>query len=231
MTDPFTAADSVPGGRKGLFITFEGIDGSGKSVQTSALVRRLISDHYPVLHVREPGGPPIAEQIRRMLLDKDNEEMAPLTELFLYEAARAQLVAERILPALEKGVIVVSDRFVDSTTAYQAFGRRLPLELIESMNRMAAGAAWPDQTILLDISWNESRRRRQLGGEESDRMESNVAHFFHRVIEGYREIAMKDPVRVYRLDGGASIESLTKTIETRIYKVIKDHKIDKNLSR
>ena len=204
---------------KGIFFTFEGIDGSGKSVQSAALAESLRAEGYDVLLVREPGSSLIAEKIRSLLLDRDHSEMAPMAELFLYEAARAQLVSEIILPALDSGTIVISDRFVDSTTAYQAFGRGIPLDFIDVANRAAAGRAWPERTYLLDIPWEVSLERR-AAGDKSDRMESNVTEFFHLVIAGYLTIADQDRRRVMALDGCRPIAELSKEISLDALKLI-----------
>ena len=196
---------------KGVFFTFEGIDGSGKSVQSAALAERLMAEGYEVLLVRDPGSSSIAEKIRSLLLDRNHSEMSPMAELFLYEAARAQLVSEIILPSLDSGTIVISDRFVDSTTAYQAFGRGIPLDFIDSANRAASGPAWPERTYLLDIPWEESLKRRAKD-DESDRMESNVTEFFHMVIAGYLTIAEQDRSRVRVLDGCRPVPELGTAI-------------------
>jgi dTMP kinase len=206
----------------GLLLTFEGIDGSGKSLQAAALVRRLQDRQYNVLLARDPGGPPIAEAIRHILLDRDHHAMAPMTELFLYEAARSQLVSEIIGPALDRGTIVVCDRYIDSTTAYQSYGRGLPVNFITHTNHRAAGRAWPARTFILDIPWEESQRRRTATGEQSDRMESDIAHFYHNVISGYHEIAKADPERVRLLDGCRSVKSLEREIFEEVLYIIEN---------
>jgi dTMP kinase len=196
----------------GLLFTFEGLDGCGKSLQASSLVKRLKERGFDARLVRDPGGPPIAEAIRKILLDRDHHAMSPMTELFLYEAARAQLVAEYILPALDEGSLVVCDRYVDSTTAYQSYGRGLPLDFINRANRQAAGRAWPVRTYVLDIPWDESKRRRLKAGTLTDRMESDIAHFHQLVIEGYHEIVNREPDRVKLLDGCRSVNTLEHEI-------------------
>jgi len=136
---------------KGAFITLEGVEGCGKTTQMTLLRDRLETEGRRVLLTREPGGTPIAEAIRDILLDPANTALSPVAELLLYEAARAQHVAERIRPALDEGAIVICDRFADSTTAYQGAGRVLPGDAVRNLHRLATGAVWPDLTIVLDL--------------------------------------------------------------------------------
>jgi dTMP kinase len=133
--------------RKGLFISFEGVDGSGKSVQAERLHRSLKEKSYSVLLIREPGGTAVSERIRDILLDRNNSGLIPIAELFLYKAARAQLVNDRIYPELRKNRIIIADRFADSTVAYQAFGRKLPVSMIEEANKIACRGVIPDITF------------------------------------------------------------------------------------
>lgn len=187
--------------KKGVFISFEGIDGSGKTVQCNALSRRLKKEGYQVMCVREPGGTSISEKIRLILLDQDHHVMDAMTELFLYEAARSQLLIERIRPALKRGEIVLCDRFIDSTIAYQGFGRRLSLNMIYGIHNKICGQAIPDRTFILHIPWEESCRRRFLDQKNSDRMENEESQFFRRIIEGYETIAKEESNRVKLVDG------------------------------
>jgi dTMP kinase len=207
--------------RRGFFITFEGIDGSGKSVQARSLSSLLDRKGYPVLHVRDPGGPPISEAIRNILLDSGNGEMSPVTELFLYEASRAQLVDQWIRPALEKNRIVISDRFYDSTTVYQGYGRNIPLDRIHELNRAACGGIKPDRSYVLVLPWKESLRRRSGGMRKTDRMESDVAHFYRAVTIGYEELSKQEPERVRLLDGTRTIESLELEIHQDVLNMIR----------
>lgn len=195
-----------------LFITFEGIDASGKSLQIKALYKKLHQMRYPVTLVRDPGGPPVSEKIRSILLDQQHHSMIPLTELFLYEAARSQLISETINPALERGDIVLSDRFIDSTVAYQGYGRLLSDKLVQQANRWSCGTTYPDRTYILDIPWEESMRRRRALSKKADRMEKEQVAFFHRVQEGYKTIAKKEPQRVLLLDGTKNIKCLEQEI-------------------
>ncbi len=187
-----------------MFVTFEGIDLSGKSTQVSLLeraVRERTPEAQEVCVLREPGGTTISESLRGMLLDRKHLEMSPWTELFLFSAARAQLVAEVIRPALKRGAAVVCDRFHDSTMAYQGYGRGLDLETVRRVNRAAIDGTVPDITILVDIPVEEVERRRRLAGLGEDRMESSGREFFERVRSGYLEIARQEPQRVVRIDG------------------------------
>ncbi|HHS13887.1 MAG TPA: dTMP kinase [bacterium] len=196
----------------GFFITFEGIDGSGKSVQAQRLSDRLSQSGFEVSLIRDPGGPPISESIRSLLLDRTLHAMTPLTELFLYEAARSQLVFETILPRLRSGLIVICDRFFDSTSAYQGYGRSLPLDKILMINEMACRSLRPHRTYILDISTDESRRRRRSAGLIDDRMENQEDRFYRKVRDGYLNLGKQNPNRIMVLDGTKSISFLEQEI-------------------
>ncbi len=185
---------------KGVLITFEGIEGSGKSTQARLLVETLRAQGHEVLAVREPGGSAIAEKIRALLLDPVNTAMTPIAELLLYEAARAQLVAEIIRPALDRGAIVVCDRFYDSTTAYQGVGRGLVNVDFTTLNRLATGGIVPDLTVLLDVPVDTGLRRAK-GDTAGDRIEREPAEFHNRVRKGFQTIAAAEHDRVCLLDG------------------------------
>ena len=206
---------------KGFFLTFEGIDGCGKTLQARALCKTLEKKNHPVLLVRDPGGPPISERIRRVILDRDNGIMSPITELFLYEAARGQLVDEQIRPALEQGQIVIADRFTDSTIAYQGYGRSLPLSLIKDSNRWACGDVLPQRTYFFDIPWEESLRRRS--GQGKDRMEKQNEEFFMRVREGYLALGLEDKDRIRVFDGTRSISQLEQEILADVLTHVERH--------
>jgi dTMP kinase len=195
----------------GVLITFEGIEGSGKSTQARLLAEGLRSQGHDVLAVREPGGSAIAEKIRSLLLDPANVEMAPLAELLLYEAARAQLVAELIRPSLDRGAIVVCDRFYDSTTAYQGVGRGLRNVDFTTLNRLATGGLVPDLTLLLDVPV-ELGLRRATGGSDGDRIEREPAEFHARVRQGFQTVAAAEPARVRLFDGLRPREELAAEI-------------------
>lgn len=186
-----------------MFITFEGIDGSGKSEQAKRCVKYLSKDH-DVLHCFDPGHTIIGNAVRSILLNKEHMEMDSRTELLLYASARSQLVTEVIKPHLKKGGIVVSDRFYDSTTAYQGYGRELPLELIKQLNMIGAHELVPDLTFIIDTDIDVSAQR--IG--KADRMEGEGREFWVRVRDGYIELAKCYPERCKIMDGNRSILEL-----------------------
>ena len=201
-----------------MFITFEGIDLSGKSTQAQRLCRRLESagvargSQHAVHLLREPGGTALSERLREILLDRSHVRMNPWTELFLFSAARAQLVTEVILPALQRGDIVICDRFYDSTTAYQGYGRGLDLEVIHRINRAATGGTDPDLTIVVDIPVELVDHRRAEAALAKDRMETSGKTFFERVRAGYGEIAAQEPHRVVRINGAAPADAVEQDV-------------------
>lgn len=195
-----------------MFITFEGLDSSGKSTQASLLVDHLKHDGKRVLFLREPGGTPVSEKIRAILLERRHGEISEATELFLFSAARAQLVDHVIVPALRDGQVVVCDRFYDSTTAYQGYGRGLPLKDIRSINRLATSGRAPDITFFIDVSIAELVRRRRDGGIVADRMESSGVEFYERVLNGYRSLAAEEPQRIIMIDGMQPVETIARQI-------------------
>lgn len=204
---------------RGLFITFEGIDGSGKTTQIRKLRQMLESAGIPFEVIREPGGTMIGEKIRSILLDKVNTNMSPETELLLYEAARAQIVSECILPALSAGRTVICDRFYDSTVAYQGYARGLSLEAIDLVNKIATGGLEPDVTFLMDMSVQEAARR--LGGrkKDSDRLESEGLSFMEKVRVGYLALS-KNNARMIYLNAAAPIDEVWKQIEKKVGEVL-----------
>lgn len=177
---------------RGKFITIEGPEGSGKSTHSRLLCAYLRRRGIKVLHTREPGGTKIGEAVRRILLDKKNREISGACELFLFVAARAQIVAEIIRPAIAKGYAVVCDRFHDATVAYQGYGAGIDLKLIGSMGRLATGGLKPDLTILLDVETGVGLRRAGC----KDRMEMKSVLFHKRVRNGYLRLAGKEPRRI-----------------------------------
>ena len=202
----------------GLFITFEGTEGSGKSTQIALLAGRLTGLGHTVRVLREPGGTPIGEEIRHTLKHSNvNHGMTPETELLLMNASRAQLVREVIRPALNSGVIVLCDRFYDSTTAYQGYGRELDLELVRQTIACAVGETRPDLTLLLTVSVEVSEARRQgrlLPGLENvrDRMEEADRGFFERVEEGYRKLVVTEPDRVRTIDATLAVDRVSQAV-------------------
>lgn len=200
----------------GFLLSFEGTDGVGKSTQIRFLAEELTGKGYSVLVSREPGGSAIGEAIRAILLDERNGAMSPVTELLLYEAARAQHMEEVVLPALSEGKIVILDRFIDSTFAYQGFGRHLDLATLETLNRIAVLGRMPDLTILLALP-PEKAFLRKGGRDGHDRMETEGDAFFARVREGYQEAAKRDPARVRTVDVSGT-KSETREIISRMVK-------------
>lgn len=191
-----------------MFITFEGLDFSGKTTQANLFVERLkAAARRPVLFLREPGGTMISERIREILLDRKHLEMFPLAELLLFSASRSQLVQEVIRPALDRGETVVCDRFYDSTTAYQGYGRGLDLESIGRINTIAAAGVIPDITFFVDIPLEEIVRRKTAAGVPFDRMESGGEEFYRRVRHGYLTMAAQEK-RFVRVEGTGTIESI-----------------------
>ena len=207
---------------RGLFITFEGSEGCGKSTQVKRLTARLEREGIQFLLTREPGGTPIGEKIRDLLqFAPEGVAMQSETELLLFEASRSQLVRELIEPALEAGKIVISDRFFDSTTVYQGAARKLEPKFVEQVNRFAIGKCVPDLTFLLDLDVATSRNRmlrrvRPVG--EVDRMEQQPIEFYERVCAAYRELAAREKDRVRLIDGSRSADE----VETEIWQQLRE---------
>ncbi len=184
--------------RRGRLITFEGIDGSGKTTQARLLAERLTEEGHAVTFLREPGGTVLGERIREILLDTAHDDMSPVAELFLYLAARAQITFAAIRPAIDRGGVVVMDRFMDSTTAYQGYARGLGFDLARELNAVATGGLLPDLTIVIDTPADIGLSR--LGGEP-DRLESEGLMFMERVRNGFLKLCDSEPGRVVRVDG------------------------------
>jgi len=196
---------------KRLFISFEGIEGTGKSIQSRLLYDYLKKRGLSALLTEEPGGTRIGHAIRDLLLSVDNIEMAPLTELLLYNASRVQHVQEVIAPALDKGVVVITDRFTDSTVAYQGYGRGIALNLVNIIENIATGGLKPSMTFLLDLDV-EIGLERNRGINKKDRIELEDIKFHRRVREGYHAIAAKEPQRIHVIDASKSIEHIHRSI-------------------
>jgi len=195
-----------------MFITLEGPDGSGKTSQVKPLVDFLTAKGYPIFTAREPGGTSISEQVREILMRLDNTAMNPRTETLLFCAARAQLVAEVIRPQLEKGSIVLLDRYADSTLAYQGYGHGNDLDLIRSILLFATGGLKPDLTLLMDIDSETGLRRRKQGGGEWNRLDAYELELHQRVRAGYLEMAKAEPQRWVVIDAGQPIEKVAAAI-------------------
>lgn len=196
-----------------MFITFEGIDCCGKSTQIQLLSKHFIAIGKEHIVLREPGNTPLSEQIRDMLLQKKYMDMSPISELLLFSASRAQLTNKVIKPALANNQIVICDRFYDSTTAYQGFGRGIALNDIERINMIATSGLKPDITFLIQISVAESYKRSSLRkGETPDRMELSGQEFFTMVAEGYRHIAKEDKERFVIINGEQPPENVFNEI-------------------
>lgn len=198
-----------------MFITFEGIDLSGKSTQIKLLEEFLISKKRKVITVREPGGTGISEKIRDLLLDKKNLSMEYVTEFLLFSASRYQLTKEVIIPRLKKNYYVLCDRYFDSSTAYQGFGGRIDLKTIYSVNKIASGNLNPDITFLINISAEEFVKRKKAINKTEDRIEQKNLLYYKKVIEGYMKISVENKKRFVVIDG--------KKSKKEIHDIVKDH--------
>ncbi len=201
-----------------MFITLEGSEGSGKSTQFAMLATYLLKKGYPIITTREPGGTNIGEQVRECLHDVANKEMTPAAEVLLYSASRSQLVEEVISPALRRGQIVLSDRYSDSTIAYQGYGRQLDMEAIVNITQFATGGLKPDLTILLDIDVEAGLERRKRGGDEMNRMDLQEVAFYERVRQGYLTLAKQDPKRWVVVDASRSPDQVQVDIRRIVEK-------------
>jgi dTMP kinase len=205
----------------GCFITFEGIEGCGKTTQIKLLARRLEGLGHRLTVTREPGGSPVADKIRNILLDADNRAMVPMTELLLYAAARAQHVSEVVAPALESGRIVLCDRFTDATIAYQGYGRGLDRVIIDELNRLATAGVRPHITMLLDCPAEVGLERafsriNRTSGAREERFELESLQFHRRVREGYLHMADEEPERFIIVDAGRNIAEIEETIAAAV---------------
>ena len=205
----------------GLFITVEGPDGSGKSTQIKKIKTFLIEKGYDVVVTREPGGTPIGEKIREIILDREHIEMDEMTEALLYAASRAQHVAEVISPAVKAGKIVICDRFVDSSIVYQGIGRGLGVELVENINKHAVGHMQPHVTFLFKLSPEIGIQRKQFQGNE-DRLEREKMDFHNRVFTGYMNLEDLYPTRIKAIDASGTVEEVFDQIKERLHQVLSD---------
>ena len=206
---------------KGLFITFEGPDGSGKTTQLKLLADYLIKAGYEVITTREPGGTIIGNQIREILLNPNHKELMDQTEILLYAASRAQLVHETILPNLEKGKIILSDRYIDASIAYQAYGLMIERNIVEQINSFASSNLIPDRTYLMKISPEIGQKRlksryNRINGLGLDRIEQKNLDYHYRVLEGFSILAKENPNRILTLEATDSIDSIFDIIKQDI---------------
>ncbi len=207
--------------RRGLFLTFEGLDGSGKTTQMRRLAARLRAEGAEVVELAEPGTTGIGKKIRAILLDPAHETLSPVAEMLLYFAARAQTVDEVLRPALERGATVLSDRWTDSTRAYQGYGRELGLEWIDELDRIACRGIEPDLTVLVEIDVDgglgRARARNTGEGAVETRMDEQSRAFYERVAQGYRELAARH-ARIATVDGRGTVEE----VEQRVWSAVEE---------
>jgi dTMP kinase len=194
----------------GLFISLEGIDGAGKSTQAQMLAEIFRKAGHDVVSVREPGSTPLAERVRPIILDTEMAGLDSKAELLLYLACRAQLVSDVIRPALERGEVVISDRYADSSVAYQGYGRELGVDMVRQSNALATGGLQPDLTLLVDVPV-ESALERRIG--EADRLEAEERAFHERIRAGFLEIADQESERVTVVDGRLTLDKVAQVIE------------------
>ncbi|HEX2926494.1 MAG TPA: dTMP kinase [Ruminiclostridium sp.] len=205
--------------RKGLFITVEGTDGSGKTTQIGLMEQYLLGLGHEVLLSREPGGPRVSEMIRDLILDPQNKDISPLTEMILYAAARAQHVSQIIRPAIESGKFVICDRFVDSSYAYQGWGRGVDLRTVADVNRAAVDGLIPDITFFLDLSPRVAIERR-IKSTGADRIEQEKMDFHMRVYEGYKKMAILYPDRIKTIDASKAVEEISSQINGYLEEIL-----------
>ena len=199
------------------FISFEGIDGCGKSTVLSRFACWLDEVDIPYIRTREPGGTPLGENIRRLLLDPSYQSMDELAEVLLYTASRAQLVQEVVLPNLQKGTWVLADRFIDATLAYQGYGRRLDLTVLRQIQEWASRGLWPHHTILLDCDVHIAWQRMQGRTGDPDRMEQQKLSFHRRVRAGYLELARAEPRRIVVVDSSQALEKVLEDLRQALW--------------
>jgi len=217
--------------KKGLFITFEGLEGCGKTTQAKMLFDFLIKQKIPSIYTKEPGGTKIGDKIRKILLDQKNDGMNYKSEMLLFLASRAENVRLIILPALEKGKVVISDRFYDSTTAYQGYGRGIDLKIIKHLNNLVVGKAIPDLTFILDIDPYEGlRRSASFGNSHEMRFEEEFLNkkiiegklFLERVRHGYYQLSREETGRIKIIDANRSKEDIFEEIIKIVKRKIKE---------
>ena len=208
--------------KKGVFITFEGVEGCGKSTHSKLLFEHLKDLGYSVVHTREPGGTRLGEAVRRVLLDSPGICISDLAELFLFEACRAQIVKEIISPALDKSSIIISDRFSDATLSYQGYGGRIDLKAIKELDRVATSGLVPDLTVLLDIDTLKGLKRARKKG--IDRMERKDLSYHKRVRAGYLKLSRRYPGRIRKVDVSGRIPEVQAKIRREVEIVLRKFK-------
>lgn len=214
------SSDRQPAHARGLFIAFEGGDGAGKSTQASAVEQRLQALGRTVLRTREPGGTPVGEKLRALVLEHGQGEIDARTEALIFSASRAAHVEQVIRPALERGEMVLCDRFIDSSVAYQGAGRGLGLEAVRELNLWATDRLLPDLTVLLDVAPQQGRVRRTAGDAAEDRLESEPDDFHTRIRDAFLELAGMAPQKYLVLDAAAGRGELTEAIMARVQELL-----------
>lgn len=205
--------------KRGVFITIEGTDGSGKTTQIGLIKDYLSTRDREIVMVREPGGTRISEKIRNLILDPEYTEMCSAAELLLYAASRAQLVEETVRPALEQGKFVMCDRYIDSTYAYQGYGRGIDMAVLENINHIAVNGLMPDLTFFFDLDPQVALGRR-MATTAADRIEKEKLDFHRRVHYGYAQLALKYPERIKRIDSSRSIEAIWTDVKKMLDEVL-----------
>ncbi|WP_394239437.1 dTMP kinase [Niallia oryzisoli] len=207
--------------KKGVFITIEGPEGAGKTTIIEMLMEKLKTEGYPVLSTREPGGIEIAEKIRNVILDKENKAMDARTEALLYAAARRQHLVEKVLPAIENGYIVICDRFIDSSLAYQGHARGLGIDEVYAINQFAIEKLMPDATFYFDVDPEMGLERiNRDKGREINRLDLEGFEFHHKVREGYRLLCARYPNRIVEIDASQSVETVFENVAREIERII-----------
>lgn len=207
--------------KKGVFITIEGPEGAGKTTIIEMLMERLKLEGYPAISTREPGGIEIAEKIRRVILDKENKAMDARTEALLYAAARRQHLVEKVLPAIERGYIVICDRFIDSSLAYQGYARGLGIDEVFAINQFAIEGMMPDATFYFDIDPVIGLDRiNRDNGREVNRLDLEGFDFHHKVREGYHLLCKRFPNRMVKIDASQSVEAVFESAFDELFRII-----------
>lgn len=201
-----------------MFITFEGLDFSGKSTQAKLLHEFLLSKKIKSILLREPGGTTISEKVREIILDREHIEMTPLTEFMLFSASRSQLVSQIIKPHLKKGYVVICDRYYDSSTAYQSYGGSLELKQVQKVNDIATGSLKPDMTIFIDLAPKTAFKRAALRGKDKDRMENKNLKFYNKVYKGFHQIANQNKKRFVVIKGTLTIDKIHAILAEKLRK-------------